>query len=273
MENSLNTGVENLKTLLRQEQIDNAEDWFDKISKQLFYKVDLMIKDKRYKITEIEYYLYNKQHKDHFTHQSEEQKTCGMWYFHKKGNGFKEGRIKGVDITIGEANRVGGILIRGIQALDGDEQYVDGPGNFSQTILDIFNVEKVKELAATVDLNIFEPKDIWLVETSTRDEETIYKAPRVGLTLKGELQKEKEEFIMREYRHIAKPLKTKRGLPLLCVALETNGYNAQDIVGVKENKLKERMGIYNLGISGRKIPLEQAKSDNNLIHMYGISKK
>ena len=171
-----------LNDILNQKVIGNPEQWFESVCNLLFYRTVFHIKDQRYKITEAELYLNSEEHPDAFTHGSHEQKKAGLFYFHKRGESYQEGHIKGVDITFGNENRFGGILLRGMQNLDDESDYIDGPGMLSQRIVDAFEGEKVIDVAPKLNIDIFKPQDLWLEETSGEDQ-IIYKAPRHGLTL------------------------------------------------------------------------------------------
>ena len=204
-----------LNDILNQKVIDNPEQWFESVCNILFYRTVFHIKDQRYKITEAELYLKTDDKNDHpdvFVHGSEEQKKSGLFYFHKHklGKSYKEGRRQGVDITFGNENRFGGILLRGMQNLDDKSDYIDGPAMLSQKIMDIFKDKgsKVSDVVPDLDIDIFNAKDLWLKETSGQEQD-IYKAPRVGLALSKDVES-RLAYVAKLYRYLAAPLKTKK---------------------------------------------------------------
>ncbi|MBL1321966.1 MAG: DNA-3-methyladenine glycosylase [Methylophaga sp.] len=202
-----------LKNLLNQKVIDNPDQWFESVCNLLFYRTIFHIKDQRYKITEAELYLNSKEHPDVFTHGSADQEKVGLFYFHKHklGKSYKELR-NGVDITFGNENRFGGILLRGMQNIGKEKEsdYIDGPALLSQRIMGIFKEKgnKVSDVVPKLDINIFNAQDLWLEEISGQDQD-IYKAPRVGLALSKDVDSQLA-YVAKLYRYLAAPLKTKK---------------------------------------------------------------
>jgi len=237
-----------LKNLLNQKTIDNPELWFESVCNLLFYRTVFHIKDQSYKITEAELYLNSDEHPDVFAHGSADQKKAELFYFHKRGESYQEGNIKGVDITFGNENRVGGILLRGMQNLDKGKKpdYIDGPGLLSQRILDVFEKEKVADLAPKLNIDIFNAKDLWLEEIAGNDQ-IIYKAPRHGLTLSKDV-KSRRPYFAKHYRYLADPLKTGKGKGLLSVALKNQGHDPVDLLGIRQTTLDKRMALFKEGI-------------------------
>ena len=237
-----------LKNLLNQKVIDNPEQWFESVCNLLFYRIIFHIKDQRYKITEAELYLHSEEHPDVFAHGSDDQKEAGLFYFHKRGESYQEGNIKGIDITFGDENRFGGILLRGMQNLGQEKEsdYIDGPGLLSQRILDIFEGKKVFDVAPNLDIDIFNSTDLWLEEISGNDQ-VIYKAPRHGLTLSKDF-KNRRPYFAKLYRYLAAPLKTKKGKGLLSVALKNQGHDPVSLLGIRETTLDKRMALFQAGV-------------------------
>lgn len=205
-----------LDELLSQKIIDNPEQWFESVCNILFYRTVFHIKDQRYKITEAELYLKTDDKNDHpdvFVHGSEEQKKSGLFYFHKYklGKIYKEWPRSGIDITFGNESRLGGILLRGMQNIDVESDYIDGPAMLSQKIMDVFKDKgsKVSGVVPKLDIDIFNDRHLWLEETSGNDQvNVIYKAPRVGLPLSKDVESHLA-YVAKLYRYLADPLKTK----------------------------------------------------------------
>lgn len=99
--------------------------WCDAIASYLLTRTHLVVAGDIYYLVEIEFYYYNQQHPDPFTHKDPLQLTCGRWYFHRQGNKYRSGSFKGIDLTFGDGETFGGILIRSIAAPD--NTIIDGP--------------------------------------------------------------------------------------------------------------------------------------------------
>jgi len=238
-----------LRDLLNQKVIDSPELWFESVCNLLFFRTVLHIEHKqhvRYKITEAELYLNSKEHADVFAHGSDDQKKAGLFYFHKRGKSYQEGNIKGIDITFGNESRFGGILLRGLQNLDDEADYIDGPGRLSQRVVDIFERKKVIDVAPNLDIDIFNAQDLWLEEISG-DDQVIYKAPRKGLTLSKDVE-DRLPYFAKLYRYLAAPLKTRQGLELLSVALKNQGHDPVSLLGIRETTLDKRMALFQAGV-------------------------
>jgi 3-methyladenine DNA glycosylase Mpg len=130
-----------LKELLKQHPTENHEKWFDEITNELMNHNALCIGNNQYRIVECEIYYNNKteKHSDPFIHGKPEQLKSGTIYFH----GF------GVDLTFGDAekNIHGGILIRSVRNVEGENQYTNGPYRFVEELFcalgEIINEEKI----------------------------------------------------------------------------------------------------------------------------------
>src|SRR5438552_2812252 len=90
----------------------------DKIAKNLFFHYHLNINGKIYRILEIEYYFYNDNHSDVFTHGRPNNANELHWRFHKAKESekysFRGGTYKGLDIAYSTKTKFYAILIRSI---------------------------------------------------------------------------------------------------------------------------------------------------------------
>lgn len=120
---------------------------FEEIAKQLMCSYEIKKGEKQYAIVEIEFYLYNKYHKDYITYPRE-VKEAGKWFFHQSGVDLS---FNSVDVDIKEnpeTNKVtytlkqnpsfGGILIRGIYDIK-KEKYIFGPQRCVNVLWDCFD--------------------------------------------------------------------------------------------------------------------------------------
>lgn len=97
------------------------EEGFKRIANDLLNNWVLKVEDALYRITELEFY-YKKveSHNDTYIHGHDLQKQKGRWYFHGSG----------IDLTFGDGDAHGGILIRAICKInDKQEKYCYGPLN------------------------------------------------------------------------------------------------------------------------------------------------
>ena len=101
---------------------------FQMLADTLINKTMIKTTHGNYCIREIEFYLFDNNHRDTHTHCSREQGTWGNWYFHKTGKGYREGTYRGLDITLGDNSGkiFFGILIRTIQNVQ-TNQIIIGP--------------------------------------------------------------------------------------------------------------------------------------------------
>lgn len=200
-----------LLKLIAKKKIANYDKWFESIAMELFYHTQFKIKQHEYEFIEVEFYVNCTDHPDVFSHSSDDQKQNGTFCFHKMGKSFKEGNYKGLDIAIGNQDRHGGILIRGLRNCKNGE-VIDGPSNVVSEILRYYKTSKVRELDAQID-HALDGKDLTIVETKT-DAVTLktnqLKTPRVGLTLKRPAP-EKTHFLVKDYRYLKYPELTKKG--------------------------------------------------------------
>ena len=103
--------------------------------------------NKRYWMTEIEFYIYSDKHKDIITYP----RNCpeGAWFFHRSGVDitFKSevdshARILVRKPELTSTSLFGGILIRGIVMADNPTIYADGPFKVCDELFDHFNAIK-----------------------------------------------------------------------------------------------------------------------------------
>jgi len=132
--------------------------------------------------------------------------------------------------------------------------------------VDIFEGKKVIDVAPNLDIDIFNPEDLWLEEISGNDQ-VIYKAPRHGLTLSKDFEG-RLPYFTKLYRYLAlatpaTPLKTKKGKGLLSVALKNQGYDPVFLLGRRKTTLDKHMALFQAGI---KDPQGSYKN-NELFHI------
>lgn len=143
---------------------NNPESSFKRIAEKLLNHNVLVCGENTYRICEIEFYFKADFHDDSYTHCHEQQKTSGKWYQHGSG----------LDITIGNREACGGILIRAIQKIDdnGDDildGYTYGPLKTLQALMASF--KSIAKHQVTFGLEEFE----------FANKQRVLSAQRVGL--------------------------------------------------------------------------------------------
>lgn len=203
--------TQKLKHLIERKKITDYDKWFSTIAEELLLRTHLKIEGRLYEIIEAEFYINEPHHPDLFSHSTEDQTQNGIFYFHKHGPSYREGNYMGLDLAIGNEERFGGILIRGLKDLE-TKKIIDGPSNVVSEILKRFGAHKVRELVRRIDRSMEGP-DLKLVEGKEKvalREVKLFRCPRVGLTLKKSAP-EKIEFLIKDYRFLKYPELTKKG--------------------------------------------------------------
>lgn len=112
---------------------DDYSEYFREVADLLMSKYIISKRDVKYEIIEIEFYLYNKNHKDIITYPR--KLDAGEWFFHQSG----------VDLTFNSnANQFGGILIRGLREIEGARNQIFGPCKCVDVLWDKFNAFEVQ---------------------------------------------------------------------------------------------------------------------------------
>lgn len=184
------------------------------LAKYLLFDTHIVVNNNNYRMLEIELYICNDIHYDIFTHCHKEQKNMLTWYFHQmsdKEHSYKGGTYKGVDITCGYHNGYGGILIRSIM----DEEngnVIEGPCKVVNEILDKTVNDNIRTLVVDKLQNVLSctSNDSLKLEEKHYEETDMYKATRIGLSLKGNNIEEKNKWFGSNYRFVIFKEKIKK---------------------------------------------------------------
>lgn len=260
-----------LHALLSKVEIEDYPALFAQIVHELINHSVFLIGEESYRFREVEFYIKDDRHPDPFTHVQGDQKSPGRFYFHKRGKTFQEGSIKGLDITCGNSTRYGGILIRGIQNVNTGE-YIDGPGNVVQKILTVFQKTKVRDFAEARPSSVYEGK-ISIRPHADAAESQILWTPRVGLSLKKHMQ-DRIHYIVKEYRALALPIQTKKGLNWIHAALLLNHHpplvgSRSSTVGGIARLLSQGAAVSSTG----ELALSKESRLNDVMKLYGFFKR
>ncbi len=209
---------------------DALIDWFDRIAAQLLIGSRLLVGRQPHRLVEIEIYYWSKAHPDPFTHRDPIQFHIGHWYFHRTHGVYRGGSFKGLDLTFGDGDTSGGILIRGLETPDG--KLIDGPSLCVDHLLDATGTATVAELARAIDKRLAWERGnpLFLKKYDTKDMQPWLRSPRVGLSLKRiAARTDLTRFVMRPYRYLSEPRRTKKGKLHMVLALHAQGAGAVDI--------------------------------------------
>ena len=160
--------------------IESLEKHFNKIAGLLMNRIVLIVNEKQYRFTELEFYFYSPGfHEDPYIHEHKLQLETGHWYFHPSG----------LDITFGDGINHGGILIRGMRRIYAEKGFfISGP------------LKVVHEIFLSMGNICGHEQVLRLMDTDEMPGEELVRSTRIGLK-----EKEPAGFIDKYYRYITFP--------------------------------------------------------------------
>lgn len=202
---------------------------FRRIADLLLNRTTLHAAGHPHRFTEVEFYVNGAGHGDTFTHGDSMQEEGGRWYFHRTSGGYRGGTYKGLDIAFGRADVPAGILIRGIEQLDGGKPLLDGPCVCVDHILALTGQPSIQALVATFDRGVDAPtggaSPLYLtVDETPRSPLVVHESPRVGLSLKRGTSPPRVRFLPAHYRFLSEPARIKKGRVHLILGLHRQGH-------------------------------------------------
>lgn len=208
------------------------EQLFYEIAKRLMNKFCLRVGNKKFILTEIEFYYFQKNyHCDCNVHQHELQKEFGIYLHDKHGRG-------GMDITFGSKECYGGILVRGIKE-DSKQNFISGPLNVTDVITKVLE-RKYEDIQGRNLLS----KEIVLEKMNIQFEDIFY-GPRIGLV-------NENDFLVKNYRFITYFSPQHKFLEKGIVYLASN--DEKYIEGIKNFKTATTLNsLQNKSIRGKKL--------------------
>lgn len=190
------------------------------VAETLMNHWDLWIGGQPHCITELESYIHGPAHQDPYTHGDEGQNSCGVWYFHRKGGSFKAGSFKGLDLACGDEGKgvFAGLLLRTVRPLlpNGSPEATgtEGPSLLVDRILKLNGKASIADFVAgrkAAELSASTTEGLCLRPSAAPREEGLWRAPRVGLVLRGEAAGKTHmggrpaDFVARFYRFSTAP--------------------------------------------------------------------
>ncbi len=208
-----------------------ASEWFLRIADQLLNGTEIVARGQRHRFLEVEvYYTHPEEHPDPFTHKETLQLECGRWYFHRTGGEYRGGSFKGLDLSFGDGTAFAGMLLRGIETAEGE--VIDGPSLLVDRLLDATGASGPAELDQQIAGRPAWDPDSPLVLSwePSLPRRSVLSCARVGLSLKRYKQAANPpKFIMRAYRFLSQPTRTKKGKPHMVLGLHVAGHTAEEI--------------------------------------------
>lgn len=222
---------------------------FNTLAEYLMNNCHLKIGELEYELMELEFYFYEKNiYEDTNTHCSESQKMSNTWYLHqfKDKKMFKSGNYKGLDITFGNNNTYGGVLIRGIKSKN---DIIAGPSNVVTKIMEKLNL-KINDMNSLAELifekNITDNNSLKLIEQENSNPSILLRSPRIGLVKMDEYFSYPYRYIKNnsEYRKLSN-FKNKTLVVYYSLALGIDKEEIKNFSGLKNldlNKFLDKLG-------------------------------
>lgn len=207
---------------------DGPEVWFARIAAALLTSSRLIVAGQPHRLIEVELYHYGPGHEDPFAHRDPVQLNVGVWYFHRTGGTYRGGSFKGLDLAFGRPGVFSGVLFRGLE--DAAGRIVDGPSLLVDHLLKTTGIPSVRELDATIAGRLAwdASSPVHLLRTEPEPRE-VYRAARVGLTLKRAAGEAWPTFLAKEYRFLTEPRHTKKGKGQIVRGLHRAGVSIERI--------------------------------------------
>lgn len=186
----MNNPINDLNKLINNSDnsIKKMQHIFYSIAEKLMNSYIMKIGDIEFELTEIEFYYFNdEEHSDVYVHSHDLQKSTNTFlYVHQAWDNYG-----GIDLTFGNNEYYGGILIRGIKLKD--KKYVAGPAKVRNVLVDIISrdISSYSELQQYFDDN----KELITLQAKEMIQHEILHAPRHNLG-----KKEDKEFRHALYR-------------------------------------------------------------------------
>lgn len=214
----------------------DSSDNFEKVSNYLFTNCCIKVRDETYRFAEIEFYVYNKNHPDIFTHRHPNQQKMFSWYFHQMSktteHSYKQGTYKCIDLSCGQNGDYVGILIRSIIKAS-TNKYIEGPCNIVNEFLSTLKCDNIKNVVCDLLKNNLDAydNDLFCVRLKQYQGEPIFKSPRIGLTLKKLDIDLKAKYIGKLYRHIIFPENIIKGKKMIILTALHEQFDKKILAG------------------------------------------
>ncbi len=186
--------------------------------------------ERRLALVEVEVYLRSPAHPDPFVHAHPAQAPPGRFYFHRQGASLRGGSFKGLDVTIGGDDAIGGVLLRSGRWSDG--RLVSGPSLLVDDLL-AATASTHGALAAAAEARACDAPGPLRLTLGPRRPGDVLATARVGLTLKRHVPGDgRPAFLLRRYRLLTEPRAVTKGRVHTVLALHQDALDAAAIRAV-----------------------------------------
>ena len=201
---------------------------FEAIAQKLLNQTHLAIAREAHRIIEIEFYYHNLEHRDPFVHCHPLQLRKHCWYFHRQGNSYRGGTFKGIDLTFGDEETYGGILLRSLEKPDGS--IINGSCNCVNYILQRTGYATVAELDSAIAIeNAWHPNLFLFLQPADCPKQPLLTTARVGLSLKrARSHPHMPAYLLQPYRYLTAP-RISKGKIYLVLALLLQDWRIEEI--------------------------------------------
>jgi hypothetical protein len=220
-----------------------AAPWFAGIADILLNQSRLVVGAEPWRLTEIEFYYRGPGHMDPFAHADPVQAHLGRWYFHRTHGVYRGGSFKGLDLTFGDGEARGGILLRGAERPDGT--VIDGPSLFVDALLRGTETTSVRELDRALGERLAwdRANPVHFVRTSDAGRPVLACA-RVGLSLRAARPGfTGDTFLTQPYRFLTDPRRTRKGKVQMILGLRRQGRTVEEIVLATRSPVRSVVAI------------------------------
>lgn len=223
---------------------------FEAIAHKILNQTDLAIAGKNHRIVEIEFYYYNPRHPDPFAHRHPLQLSENRWYFHRQGNNYRGGTFKGIDLTFGDEQTYGGILLRSLEKCDGS--LINGSCTCVNYILAQTGYQSVAELDGAIARNsAWNPHTPLFLQSADCRSRPVFVTARVGLSLKrARSHPQMPAYLLQPYRYLTAPKTISKGKIYLVLALSLQGMAIEEIhqlTGCPQSTIQRYFQAYQQG--------------------------
>jgi len=224
----------------------------------LLNQCTLQVAGRPHRLTEVEFYWTDKRHPDPFTHGDPMQREFGRWYFHRRGNTYKGGTYKGLDIAVGGPERTAGILLRGIEDVATGER-IDGSCSIVDRLLALCTpkagtstVAALAEQVAAIDPPTPQGSLLALELATPGPARPLFASARVGLTLKRGADPARCAYLGRHYRYVVEPKRLRKGRLHVVLAAHQAGLDQETLhrlTGVARGPIARYIAAFEAGRS------------------------
>lgn len=213
---------------------------FDRIAQQLLEDYCLQTGEQCYQLTELEFYYNTPNHEgDPFTHVHNSFVPNGHWRLHGAG----------LDLVLAqEGQYYGGILLRGMAAIDASGQPIKGGGIDGPWLLAACCIRQMGH-------GMQSQQGFYLTPRHTVVERPFVCSPRVGLSLRPEAL----AYWGKPWRYTTLPFSTKKYRHLLYLELKHQGHLAAEQLGLHPNTCRNYLRAYRAGQQKNTRPKRPAK--------------